>query len=89
MYKSSLQIVIVYKHLCNGYFTSFDPSNKQNSIITLLTTIFYIYNKYNHILHYLHHNKCTFIVNYLLLYVLIKFWCKLPEDGDNAETCRS
>jgi len=29
------------------------------------------------------------IVNYLLLRVLMKFWCKLPEDGDNAETCRS
>jgi hypothetical protein len=28
------------------------------------------------------------IVNYLLLYVLMNFWCKLPEDGDNAETCR-
>jgi len=24
-----------------------------------------------------------------LLYVLIKFWCKLPEDGDNAETRRN
>ena len=24
-----------------------------------------------------------------LLHVLFKFWCKLPEDGDNAETCRS
>jgi len=20
---------------------------------------------------------------------LMKFWCKLPEDGDNAETCRN
>jgi len=30
-----------------------------------------------------------FIVNHLLLYVLMKFWCKLPEDGDKAETCRS
>jgi hypothetical protein len=33
-------------------------------------------------------NVCLF-VNYLLLYVLMAFWCKLPEDGDNAETCRS
>ena len=29
------------------------------------------------------------IVNYLLLCVLMKFWCKLLEDGDNAETRRS
>jgi len=29
------------------------------------------------------------IVSYLFLYVLMKFCCKLPEDGDNAETCRS
>jgi len=35
------------------------------------------------------HNKYMFIVNYLLLYVLIKFWCKLTEDGENAEKCRS
>jgi len=33
--------------------------------------------------------QCVFIVNYLLLFVLMKFWCKLSEDGDNAETCRS
>jgi hypothetical protein len=32
--------------------------------------------------------KCIFIVNYLLLDVLTKFRCKLPED-DNAETCGS
>ena len=24
-----------------------------------------------------------------LLYVVMIFWCKLPEDGNNAETCRS
>jgi len=28
---------------------------------------------------------CIFIVNYLSLYVLKKFWFKLHEDGDNAE----
>ena len=33
--------------------------------------------------------SCIFIVNYLLLYVLVKFWCKLLEDGDIAETCIS
>ena len=26
--------------------------------------------------------------NYVLLYAVMKFWCNLPEDGDNAETCR-
>jgi hypothetical protein len=31
----------------------------------------------------------TFIVNYLLLQVLMKFWRKLSEDGDDAETCSS
>jgi len=31
----------------------------------------------------------TFIVNYLFLHVLVIFWRKLSEDGDNAETCRS
>jgi len=30
-----------------------------------------------------------FIVNYLLLYILMKFWCKLPEFINNAETCSS
>jgi len=24
-----------------------------------------------------------------IAYVLMKVWCKLPEDGENAETCRS
>ena len=27
--------------------------------------------------------------DYLLLHVLKKFWCKLSEDVDSAETCRS
>jgi hypothetical protein len=27
-----------------------------------------------------------FIVNYVLQYVLMVSWCKVPEDGDNAET---
>ena len=31
-------------------------------------------------------NKHMLIVKYLLLHVSVKFWCKLPEDGDNAET---
>jgi len=30
-----------------------------------------------------------FIVQYVLLYVLTKSWCKLSKEGDNAETCRS
>jgi len=30
-----------------------------------------------------------FLVNYLQLNVSIKLLCKLPEDGDNAETYRS
>jgi len=25
----------------------------------------------------------------LMLFVLMKFWCKLPEDHDNAKTCRN
>jgi hypothetical protein len=29
------------------------------------------------------------IVNYLFLYVLMKIWREISEDGDNAETCRS
>jgi len=33
--------------------------------------------------------KYPFIVNYILLYVLKKFWCELPEDGDNVDKCRS
>jgi hypothetical protein len=36
-----------------------------------------------------YYKKCMFIVNYVLLHVLMKFWCKLPEVDDNAETCRS
>jgi len=31
---------------------------------------------------------CMFIVNYVLLHFLMVSWCKVPEDGDNAETCR-
>jgi hypothetical protein len=27
--------------------------------------------------------------SHLLLFVLMKFWCNIIEDGDNAETCRS
>ena len=30
----------------------------------------------------LYQNKCMPIVNCVLLYVLMKFWCKLPEDGE-------
>lgn len=30
-----------------------------------------------------------FIVNYLLFYILMKSWCKLPQDGDYAEICKS
>ena len=30
-----------------------------------------------------------FIVKYSLLYILKNFRYKLPEDGDDAETCRS
>jgi len=33
--------------------------------------------------------KCTFIVNYLLLYILMKFWCQFPDNGNNVETCTS
>ena len=29
------------------------------------------------------------IVNGVLLYVVNKFWCKLAEDDDSAETCSS
>ena len=29
------------------------------------------------------------MVNYLLLYVLMKIWRDLPEDGDNAVICMS
>lgn len=38
---------------------------------------------------YWHHNKNKIIVDYLLLYVLTKSRCKLPENGDYAETCSS
>jgi len=27
-----------------------------------------------------------FIANYVLLYVLVKSWSKLPDDGENGET---
>ena len=29
-----------------------------------------------------------FIFKYVVLYILVKSWCKLAEDGDSAETCR-
>jgi hypothetical protein len=29
--------------------------------------------------------KCVFTVNYLMLYVLKEFRCKLHKDGDNAK----
>lgn len=45
-----------------------------------------MYNTFKQNLHYWHLNKCRFIVNYLLLYVLMNFWFKLPEDGNNVET---
>jgi len=35
----------------------------------------------------LRQNKCIFIVQYVLLYVVTKSWCQLPEEGDKAETC--
>jgi hypothetical protein len=45
-----------------------------------------MYNNFNQNLHCWYLNKCRFIVNYLLLYALMNFWCKLPEDGKNFET---
>jgi len=36
-----------------------------------------------------YNNKYMFVVNYLLLLVLMTFWCKIPEHGDKTETCRS
>jgi hypothetical protein len=35
----------------------------------------------------LRQNKCIFIAQYVLLYVVTKSWCQLPEEGDNAKTC--
>ena len=29
------------------------------------------------------------IVHYVFIYVFMKSWCKLPDDGNNAEACRS
>jgi hypothetical protein len=29
------------------------------------------------------------MVSYVLMYVFMKSWCKVPEDSDDAETCRS
>ena len=40
-----------------------------------------VHNNFNHNLHYGHHDKCIFIINYLLQYILMKFWCRLPENG--------
>jgi hypothetical protein len=35
------------------------------------------------ILHYWYHNICMLIVTcFFLLYVLKKFWCQRPEEGD-------
>ena len=45
----------------------------------------YIYNYFKQNLPYWRHNQRRFIVNYLLLRVLRKFWCKLSEDGDDAK----
>jgi hypothetical protein len=69
-------------------YTSFHHSNKQ-IILSLLTTLFCIMYIYQPKLAVLNHKKCMFSVNYLLLYVSMIYWCKLPEDGDSAETGRS
>jgi hypothetical protein len=37
----------------------------------------------------LHTYKRMFVVDCVLLFVLMKSWCKLPEDGDDAEAYRS
>jgi len=48
-----------------------------------------MFNNCNHNLHYWHKNKFISITSHLLLYVLMKFWCKLPEEWDNAKIYRN
>ena len=40
-------------------------------------------------LQYWQQNKCMFVLNCVLMFVLVKYSCKLRGDGDNAETCGS
>ena len=28
-------------------------------------------------------------LNYVLVYIFMKYLCKLPEEGDDVETCRN
>jgi len=34
------------------------------------------------ILHYCYHDNVCLLLAILLLYILKKFWCQLPEDGE-------
>jgi hypothetical protein len=37
-------------------------------------------------LHFIRHSKYVFIVNYLVLYALLKFGCEIRDDGDSTGT---
>jgi hypothetical protein len=70
-------------------YTSFNHNAR--IILSLSTTILYIYLYYNFKQNCIVDFKTNahIIVKDVLLNVVVESWCKLPEDGDNAETCRS
>ena len=89
-FQSPLDISVHATAVTDSY-TAFSHTGKQIglSLYWPLYIILHIFHKCNHNLNYWLHNKCMFIINYLLLYVSIELWCKISEDGDNAETCSS
>jgi len=79
--KQELNVVVTYLHLliiktCKLHY------HYINNIM-----LFYVYNNFNQTAR-LTSSKCMFIVNYVLLYVLMKSRCKLHEDGNAKKTCR-
>jgi len=73
--------MVSYRHIINITHTH----THTHTYIYTHTSVLYNNNNFNHNPHYWHQNKCIFIVNYLSLYVVKKFWCKLHEDGDKPE----
>ena len=74
-------------------YTSFNRNRYKSYIFTISTTtisiFIHVYNNFNQNCATDNKGNACFTVNYVLLHVLMKYWCKLPEDSDNAETCRS
>lgn len=68
---SLLLISYMFRHSCHLQAAHIKISLKHKALNSLQETNVFI---------------GTFIVNYLLLCALMKFWYEVPEDGDNAET---